>query len=55
VLVTDYDGYLTTSRDVLLSPKIKNELWRAKQAGKSNPLAAVPKKPGASYPPEVLN
>lgn len=55
VLVTDYDGYLTTSRDVLLSPKIKNELWRAKQAGKPNPLAAIPKKPGASYPPEVLN
>ena len=55
VLVTDYDGYLTTSRDVLLSPKIKNELWRAKQAGKPNPLAAIPKKPDASYPPEVLN
>lgn len=55
VLVTDYDGYLTTSRDILLSPKIKNEIWRAKQAGQPSPLAAIPKKPGASYPPEVLN
>jgi len=55
VLVTDYDGYLTTSRDILLSPKIRNELSRAKRDGKPNPLAAVPKKPGASYPPEVLN
>jgi hypothetical protein len=32
-----------------------SKLWRAKQAGKSNPLAAIPKKPGAEYPPEVLN
>jgi hypothetical protein len=55
VLVTDWDGYLTTSRDILLSPKIRNELSRAKLNGKPNPLASIPKKPGASYPPEVLN
>lgn len=50
VRATDKDGFLRTDRDFFANPGVINAVGRALRSGESNPLDAIPKKPGATYP-----
>lgn len=48
--VTGNDGYLRTDPDFYTDPAVINMVRKAVEAGKPNPLDAMPKKPGHVYP-----
>jgi hypothetical protein len=50
VRATDKDGFLRTDRDFFANPGVKNAVGGAIRKGQANPLDAIPKKPGATYP-----
>lgn len=50
VRATDKDGFLRTDRDFFANPGVINAVGRELRSGKPNPLDAIPKKPGATYP-----
>ena len=50
VRATDKDGFLRTDGDFFANPGVVNAVGSALRNGKANPLDAIPKKPGATYP-----
>jgi len=50
VRATDKDGFLRTDRDFFANPGVVNAVGMALRKGQPNPLDAIPKKPGATYP-----
>ena len=50
VTATDKNGYLRTDSDFFANPGVINAVGMALRKGEPNPLDAIPKKPGATYP-----
>ena len=50
VTATDKNGYLRTDGDFFANPGVINAVGMALRKGEPNPLDAIPKKPGATYP-----
>jgi hypothetical protein len=50
VRATDNNGFLRTDSDFFANPGVKNAVGLAIRKGQPNPLDAIPKKPGATYP-----